>query len=236
MEGKDFSVLEHLEELRRRVLVSLAVVVFAAIFCYPLSGLVLSFMQDSLFFGQNIVSFVVISPLEAVSVKVKASLLMAFTITSPVIFYEFWAFVGPALSIKEKRMLAYAFIPALLLFLTGVSFAYLILLPLSFSFLISEAAPLATPMLSLSETFDFMLFVLFSTGVSFELPLVIGVLTKVGLIDHKVLSAYRRHVIVLVFLAAGIVTPDPTLFSQVILAVPLVLLYEAGVLVSRLVK
>jgi len=236
MEGSALSFLEHLDELRHRVIVSVLVLAFAVVLSYPLAGDLISLMQKDLFSGVNAANFVVIGPMEAVSVKVKASILIACVATSPLLFYELYAFVGPALSEREKKLLFRSFLPAFLLFLVGVVFAYKIMLPMTIGFLIAEAAPIATPMLSLGETYDFIMFILFSTGLSFELPLAVAVLSKVGLVNHKILSQYRRHVIVLIFLVAGIVTPDPTFFSQIILAIPLVLLYEASLWVSRIVK
>jgi sec-independent protein translocase protein TatC len=181
---------------------------------------------------QNI-QLVILAPLEAVSVKVQISLVLGFIISLPVLVYEFWGFFGPALSPKEKRMIAWALMPSTLLFLVGASFAYKVLLPLTISMMVGEAYPVALPMLSLDETMSFIVFVVVSTGVSFELPLVVWVLTKAGLVDYRMLSSLRRHVIVLIFIFAAVITPDVTFVSQTLIAIPMVLLYEASIWVAR---
>jgi sec-independent protein translocase protein TatC len=177
---------------------------------------------------------IMIGPQEALMAYVNVSILIAFALTLPVITYHMWAFIAPGLLKKEKMMLAYLVIPSVALFVIGVSFGYFILLPIILRFLIASAVPLAIPMLSLESTFSFIVTILLALGLVFQLPLITAALTKLGVIRPKTLTGNRRHAIVLLFLAAGIITPDPTVVPQIILAVPLILLYEIGILTSKL--
>lgn len=230
MDGK--SVVDHLEELRSRLWVSIITFALASVFSYPLAVQLLVKIKDDIL---GDVPLVILSPLEAVSVNVKISFLLGFVISLPVLVYEFWSFLSPALNKKEKRVLAYSLFPSILLFLVGVLFAYRILLPTTLEFMLNEAYPVASPMLSLNETFSFIIFILFTTGVSFQLPLVVAALSKVGIVNYKMLSSTRRYAIVVIFIFAAVITPDPTLVSQLLVAVPVTLLYEASIQISRFI-
>ncbi|MFH1126049.1 MAG: twin-arginine translocase subunit TatC, partial [Candidatus Altiarchaeota archaeon] len=233
MEPKALSVVDHLGELRRRLWISVIVFVLASVFSYPLASYIIQIMKEDLMGG---VTLVILSPLEAVSVKVKISLLVGFILSLPVLAYEFWSFLSPGLKAGERRFLAVSLLPSILLFLTGVLFAYRVLLPTAIRLMLDEAYPVAVPMLSLGETFSFVLFVLFSTGVSFQLPLVVVALSRIGILDYRMLSSTRKYAIVGIFIFAAAVTPDPTMVSQMLVAVPMLLLYEVSIQLSRLVS
>jgi sec-independent protein translocase protein TatC len=224
------SVIGHIEELRRRLFVCIIVFVGISLFAYPLSSRVIGMMKEDLLPG---IQLVIVNPLEAVNVNVKMSLLIGFMLSIPALAYESWLFVGPALKKKERLLIAFSIMPLVILFLTGVVFCYKVLMPLTLEFMVGEAYPSAIPMLSLNETFSFVFFMLFATGISFELPLAVIVLAKAGLVDYRMLSSARRYVILALFVIAAVVTPDPTFMSQTLVAVPLVILYEISVQLSR---
>ncbi|MDD5111019.1 MAG: twin-arginine translocase subunit TatC [Candidatus Altiarchaeota archaeon] len=225
------SIYDHLEELRGRIFVSIIFLLLASVFSYPLASSLLARIKTDLLSGQQLV---IIAPLEAVSVNVKISILLGFLFSLPLLAYELWAFVRPALTRRESSMIAGALLPSAFLFLLGAVFAYKVLLPVTLSFMLNEAYPAATPMLSLNETVSFILFIVATTGLSFQLPLVVYALAKAGVVDRQTLSSKRKHVIVVIFIFAALITPDPTFVSQILVALPMVLLYEAGVLIARI--
>lgn len=224
------SVVEHLAELRRRIILVLAVFAVSALLSYPVSKPILSIVKDDLLAD---VDLVVLGPQEAILTYVKVSLLIGFSVALPFITYHAWAFIAPGLLKRERRLIAYLVLPSAFLFLAGVAFGYFVLLPVALTFLVASASGLAEPMLSLSATFGFIATVLFALGVIFQLPLVTAALTKLGVLDAGTLTKYRRHAIVLILLAAALIT-DPSIITQLLLAVPMLLLYEAGILTSKL--
>jgi sec-independent protein translocase protein TatC len=225
------SFLEHLAELRRRLISVTALFVVATIVSYPLSQPILSKVKSDLL---GDIPLVIIEPQEAMVAYVYVSMFFGFALMLPAITYNVWAFISPALLASEKRMVLYLVAPSVLLFLIGVSFGYFLLLPLALRVLIAGAAPLASPMLSLGSVVSFITTILLALGVVFQIPLVTAALSKMGLLKAKTLSKYRRHVMVLIVLAAGIITPDPTIIPQLMLSVPMLLLYELGIITSRL--
>lgn len=169
--------------------------------------------------------------LSAITISITLGFIAAF----PYIFFEFWQFIKPALSEKERRKTSGAIFWVTLFFLLGVSFGYFILAPFTFSFLSNytlgtmhaiETKP------TLDDYLDNMINIIIGTGLAFELPVVSFVLTKVGLIGPAFLRRYRKHAFVVILLVAAIITPSPDWVSQAIVALPLYSLYELGIYVS----
>lgn len=223
----------HLEELRGRLIFSACFFLLLSVFSYPLSGILLEKVKTGLLPGMQLV---VLSPLEAVSVKLKVSFIVGFIAGLPVWLIQAWRFLSPGLEAGERRMVVHSLLPSVVLFILGVSFSYLVLLPLTLGFMVREAYPMAMPFFSLDETMSFVLFMLLATGLSFQLPVVVYALSKAGIVDYKLMSSVRGHVIVGIFIVAAVVTPDPTFVSQLLIAVPMVLLYEVGVQISRFTR
>ncbi|MBD3389197.1 MAG: twin-arginine translocase subunit TatC [Candidatus Altiarchaeales archaeon] len=224
------SLTEHLKELRRRLISVLSVFAIAAILSYPISPSLLSRAKADLLGDLDLV---VLGPQEALMIYVKVSVLLGFAFTMPVLTYHVWAFISPGLLKKEKEFIAYLVLPSALLFASGLLFGYYALLPVALKFLIASAQPLATPMLSLDHTFTFIVSILLALGVIFQLPLVTAALARLGLLDSRALSRYRRHSIVVILLVSAMVT-DPSVVTQLLLAVPMIILYEVGIFTSKL--
>jgi sec-independent protein translocase protein TatC len=222
---------QHLAEARRRLIHVLVVFALAAVLSYPLAKPLLAKVKSDLL---GDVELVVLGPQEALMAYLRVSVLMGFALTLPFMMYHLWVFIAPGLLKHERTLILYLVVPSIILFALGVAFGYLVLLPVALRFLLASAVGLATPMLSLGTTFSFITSILLTLGVIFQLPLVTAALTKLGVVDHQMLARYRRHAIVLVFLAAALLT-DPSVITQLILAAPMVLLYELGIVTSRLV-
>lgn len=165
----------------------------------------------------------------------KVALLAGMIIASPVVIWEIWGFIKPALYPQEKRKFRLLFVLALLLFLTGVVFCYFAVYSLAVDFFLVAGDSLATPMLSIDKYVSFLFGFLVPFGVAFQLPVVLYLTTRVGLTTPDMLRSKRKYVILAIFVLAAILTP-PDVVSQVALGLPMCGLYEIGILVSRCTK
>ncbi|RLI85642.1 MAG: twin-arginine translocase subunit TatC [Candidatus Altiarchaeales archaeon] len=221
---------EHLQELRRRILWILFILVFFSIVSYPLTPSLLSKIKRDLLRGS---SLVVLSPQEAILVYIKISLLLGFTLSLPFIIFHSWRFIAPGLIEREKRLFLCIVTSSILLFLLGAGFAYFFLLPITLRFLLEVANWTAVPMLSLDRTINFILLIILISGLIFQLPLVVGILTRLSLVNYKILSSKRRYVILLAFIISALIT-DPSMVTQILVAIPIIILYEISIMVSKI--
>ena len=180
-------------------------------------------------------------PLEIISIKmagqfsmhIMVSLIVGVVIAFPYVFYEFWKFLVPALHHTEKRHARGAVVYSSLLFLMGVSFGYFLITPLTVHFLGSySVSPEVTNQINLISYVSTMTSVVLASGVIFELPILVYFLTKIGLITPEFMKKYRRHSLVVILVLAAIITP-PDVFSQILVSLPLIALYEVGIVISR---
>lgn len=172
---------------------------------------------------------------EAFTTQLKVSLLAGIVVMSPFIFYQIWAFVKPALYDNEIRLFRFLFFVALLLFLIGIVFCYCYVYELALNLFLISGENLATPMLSIDKYVSFLFSFLLPFGVVFELPVAIFIATRMGVVSHKQLTASRKFVFFGLFILAAILTP-PDVISQIMLGMPMYVLFEVGVLVARFTK
>jgi sec-independent protein translocase protein TatC len=222
--------LDHLEELRSRILRSLAAVVVG---CAAGLWLVQRFQLVSLL-KKPIAPYltggklVVTSPTEPVMIVLKLGLLVGLVLASPIILWQTWAFLAPALYAREKRALVPSLFVGLALFLAGVVLAYLFVVPQALRVLFSFQTEAIAPFITYDAYFGFVLQVTLALGLSFELPLVIIILSWLGVVGPAELNHFRRYAIVLAFIAGAILSPGADVLSMVMMTVPLLLLYEVG--------
>ncbi len=172
---------------------------------------------------------------EAFVTQLKISLLAGIVVMSPFIFYQIWAFVKPALYENEIRLFRFLFFVALILFLTGIVFCYGYVYELALNLFLVAGEDLATPMLSIDKYVSFLFSFLLPFGIVFELPVAIFIAARLGVVDHKQLTSSRKFVFFGIFVMAAILTP-PDVISQIMLGVPMYVLFEVGVLVARFTK
>lgn len=226
--------LDHLEELRWRIIWSLAalmaglIVGFVIVAQFDVIGL-LSRPIAPLLHGAKLVYT---HPGDPFGILMKAAFAIGLVLASPVIIYQVWLFVSPALYSHEKRLAIPVIVGAVLLFVAGVSLAYFVVLPVTLRFLISLGGESLQSMISAAEYFGFAISMSLAFGVAFELPIVILALTALGIVTPEFLNRYRRHAVVLVIVVAAIVTPGTDLTSLFALSVPLYLLYELSIVLS----
>jgi sec-independent protein translocase protein TatC len=233
--GGKMPLLDHLIELRSRLLKSLLAIGFAFGICLyyakPIFGIL---VQPLVRAGQG--KLIYTQLFEAFFVEIKVALFAAFFVTFPVIANQLWAFVAPGLYAKEKR----AFLPFLLatpvLFTAGASLAYFVVAPTAFTWFLTfqgETAGLTQEALpAMGDYLSLMMHFIMAFGISFLLPVLLLLLNRAGLVTREQLAGSRRYVIVAIFVIAAVVTP-PDIVSQLILAIPLIILFEAALLLMR---
>jgi sec-independent protein translocase protein TatC len=231
------SFISHLIELRQRLVraVAAVLVLFVALFIWPGSGYIYDLLAAPLMSalpeGARMIATGVITPF---MVPVKVTALAAFMIGLPYVLYQAWAFVAPGLYEHEKRLALPLVVASTLLFLTGVAFCYFFVFGKVFSFIHNFAPKSITPAPDIEAYFSFVITMFIAFGVTFEIPIVVIVLVRMGVVSVEKLRDARPYVIVGAFVVAAVVTP-PDVLSQFMLAVPMCLLYEAGLFVARFI-
>ena len=237
MSEQQDTFISHLVELRDRLLRSIFAVglAFIALFLYPGAGPIYDFLAAPLMHalpeGTKMIATGVITPF---MVPVKVTAWVALIVVLPYVLYQAWAFVAPGLYAHEKRLALPLVIASTVLFLAGIAFCYYFVFGKVFAFINSFAPQSITPAPDIEAYFSFVLTMFLAFGVTFEVPVVVVVLARAGIVSLEQLKAARPYVIVGAFVVAAIVTP-PDVLSQLLLAIPMCLLYELGLLLARFV-
>jgi sec-independent protein translocase protein TatC len=226
----------HLEELRGRIVRVFLAVGVAFVACYWLSERLFAFLirplarvraEEIVVIGTGVT--------EAFFTKLKVSFIAAIFVASPIIFFQAWRFVAPGLYASEKRVALPFAAVASAFFMLGASFCYGFVFPVSFRFFLEEYASIhVAPELRISEYLSFAARMLFAFGLTFELPVVTFFLARLGVVTHLTLLGAARYAVVAIFILAAVLTPGPDVASQLLMAVPLLLLYGVSILVAML--
>jgi sec-independent protein translocase protein TatC len=228
--------LRHLEELRKRLIASAIAVGIGFAICY--------------FFSERIF-LILIEPLKAVMPEgdqliftalpemffayLKVAFVSGILMASPYLFYQMWMFVAPGLYKQERSLVVPFVLASTLLFVGGALFGYFVVFPFGFKFFIGFSNEYVKALPSVKQYFGFALKLLFAFGVVFELPVIIFFLAKLGLVTTELLRKKRKYAILMTFVAAAILTP-PDVITQCMMAGPLIILYEVGIIVSRFAR
>ena len=237
MSSTQETFVSHLIELRQRVVHALIafLVVFVAIFLYPGAAPIYDFLASPLMKalpeGAKMIATGVVTPF---LVPMKVTALVAFMIALPYLLYQAWAFVAPGLYDHEKKLVLPVVVASTVLFLLGVAFCYYFVFGKVFAFINDFAPKSITPAPDIEAYFSFVITMFLAFGITFEIPIVVMVLVRFGVVSLERLRDARPYVIVGAFVVAAIITP-PDVLSQFMLAVPMCLLYEAGLFLSRFV-
>lgn len=221
-------LMDHLKEFRLRLIKSLAATAVGMAFSYYFIDEIMKILTTpagQLYFTK---------PAEAFLIYIKVALIAGAIAASPLIFYEFWSFLIPAFTRNERSLLMTLVPLSVLLFISGILFAYLLILPQGLHFFLTFTnSTVLQPLLSLESYLDFVLALVVPFGFIFEIPLLLIALAYMGLVGSDMLKKGRRFVIFIAFVVAAIVTPTPDVFSQTSLAVPMIALYELSRLIIR---
>ncbi|MBN1869127.1 MAG: twin-arginine translocase subunit TatC [Candidatus Omnitrophica bacterium] len=224
----DLSFFAHYEELRIRLIKCVIAFLVSSCLFYAVVDKVLAYIVKPV--GQLVFT----APGEAFIARIMLALLGGLFLSLPVVLYQVWRFVAEGLKEHEARY-ARVFAPcSLLLFIIGGLFAYFIAVPVSLRFLLSFSSSLIVPMITIKNYISFVGTMLLAFGMIFELPLVLMFMAKVGMVSPAFLAQRRRYAIIIILTVSAIMTP-PDVVTQLIMAVPLILLYEVGIIAARLV-
>ena len=227
-------LLTHLMALRRVLIVSALAVVIAFFLVYYLAiDHLMAWITRPIV--ERGIEIIYTAMSEALMTKFKVALIAAAIVASPVIIWQLWGFIKPALYPKEIRVFRILFFVALMLFLLGVVFCYMAVYLLAVDFFLVAGDNLATPMLSIDKYVSFLFGFIVPFGVAFQLPVALYLTTRIGWTNHQMLASKRKYVILGIFVLAAILTP-PDVVSQLALGLPMILLYEVGILVCRFTK
>ena len=225
----------HLEELKQRLIRCLIAIGIGFLGCYyfrePLFRIITKPLAQVLPAGSHMI-FTGLP--EAFFIYMKIAFFASLFLTAPYTFFEVWLFVAPGLYSKEKKYVLPFVLSSTFLFVGGVLFGYFLALPPAYGFFVEFSTDFLKPMISFREYLNFTLKFLLAFGICFELPVFIFFLTKVGIVTPKLLSKQRRYAILIIFIVAAVLTPSPDAFSQILLALPLMFLYEISIFVSKL--
>jgi sec-independent protein translocase protein TatC len=231
-------LMEHLRELRRRLITGGVSVALGVVVCFFFAPDIWDFlvapMNDALR-ANDAGTMAILAPLEGVVTYLKVAVASGFFVATPVIAWQVWAFVGPGLYAKEKRVLLPLAIASTLLFLGGAGFGYFVIFEYAFGFFLSVTSGTAEAVMSMESYLKTATRLLLAFGLSFQLPVVVFFLARIGLIDARDMIRGFKYSIVGIFVVAAIITP-PDILTQGLMAAPLVLLYGVGILIAAVVS
>ena len=231
--GSEMSFLEHLEELRWRIIYSIIGIIIGAIVCWIfidtlVDVILLKPARDSGAALQNL------KPFGQLFLYMQIAIIGGMILSIPNLFYQLWKFIAPALRKNERKYILAIVMYSSACFLIGIAFAYFVMLPLTLKFAAHFGSQDIVNQFAIDEYMSIIISVMLAAGLIFELPMVSFFLTKLGILTPQFMKKYRKHSIVIIMIAAALLTPGTDPVSQIILAVPLVLLYEISILISKL--
>ena len=228
------SFLEHLEELRGRLIRSLVALVIGTLFCWGFRTQIFRFLTQPLRQSLPGVQFIAIAPAEAFLLYMKMAVFVGIFVAMPYVLYQVWAFVSPGLHAHERRyVLPFIFFGSLF-FIGGGLFGHYLLFPMTFGFLATFGGEEIKLMPRVEEYFSFYSWFLLGIGLIFQTPVVIFVLSRIGLVTPRFLLRHFKYAVLIAFIVAAVITPTPDAVTQSALALPMLGLYLLGILVSWL--
>jgi sec-independent protein translocase protein TatC len=226
----EMTLIEHLLELRTRMLWALGALALATVVAFVFYQV----WMDIALWPIRGHLLQAITPTEKVFAYFKVTLVVGLIVAMPVIAYQLWAYIAPGLTRQERRYVIAVVPGATLSFIVGMAFAYFALMPAALAFLLGFGDPTIEVRPTIASYISFTTRLLVAIGLVFQLPIVLFFLAKVHLINPKMLGSIRRYVIVVAFIVSAVVTPTPDPFNQLLVAIPILVLYEVGALLARL--
>jgi sec-independent protein translocase protein TatC len=227
MADKRLSLIEHLDELRSRIIKSLVFVIIATILSYNYVDRILVLLINP------VGKLIFIAPQEAFIANIKIAFFGGVFLSSPFVLCQIWRFVAAGLRRNEKKYALAFGLFSFVFFILGAAFGYIVIVPIGMNFLLGFATDLIRPMISVSRYISFIGTISFAFGLVFQLPVAIIFLTKIGIITPEFLKSRRKEILVFIFILAAILTP-PDVVTQILMAAPLIVLYEISVLFSKM--
>ena len=229
---RELTFVEHLEELRRRIIISLASLVAGSVASLPFAPAILTILKMPA--SGSIGKLVFFSPQDAFLIYMRIGFMCGFILAFPVVVYHFWAFISPAINERFRKNIAYFMSFCVAAFIMGASFAFFVLLPKALIFLLSFGSNDLQPVISATNYVSFVTGIILAAGLVFQMPVLSFILTKIGMINAGMLRRKFPIAIIAIFIAAAIITPTVDAFNMLILAVPMLALYEVSIWISAL--
>ncbi len=232
-EGLEMSFLDHLEELRWRIIYSLIGLLVGTLIAW----IFIDFLVDKVLLKparDSGASLQNLRPFGQLFMYMEVAIIVGVIISLPNIFYQFWKFLAPALRKKERKYITSIVFFSTFCFLCGAAFAYYVMIPFALKFAVQFGSSAIKNEFAIDEYLSIVLSIIVGAGIVFELPMISFFLTKIGILKPEYMRKYRRHAIVVIFILAAVLTPGTDPVSQVVLAVPLFLLYEISIFISKL--
>jgi sec-independent protein translocase protein TatC len=230
-EDRDLTIVEHLSELRMRLIRSLLFTLFVTIICYGISDKIMARVQSVIAPALPNGKLIFITPIESFMVSIKFSFFIGILVSLPYILFQFWSFVYIALDRVEKRYFNTFLFFSLLSFYLGGGFSYFIVLPFAIKFLVTGT--IFTPMISVDGYYTFLIYSTLTFGMIFQTPLAILTMCKLKILTPEFLKKSRRYMILIVFILGAIFSP-PDIFSQFLVAIPMLFLFELGIFLCKI--
>ncbi|HEX9916603.1 MAG TPA: twin-arginine translocase subunit TatC [candidate division Zixibacteria bacterium] len=227
--GREMSFLDHLEELRKRIIRSLIAVVIFSVAAYYFSSKIIDFVTKPL------PKVYFMSPTEGFMIRIKIAIIVGVIVSAPVILYQLWRFIAPGLFKREIRTVGPILVFSTFFFFAGGSLCFFLVIPTAVKFLLAFGTEKLQPLMKISDYISFVGFMVLAFGAAFELPIVSYFLAKMGILGPQIMIKGRRYAVVGILILAGVLTPSPDVFSQLMLAVPLYFLYEVSIIIVKVV-
>ena len=234
--GPEMTLLDHLRELRNRIIVCALALIVGVVVCVVFWETILGWLLAPARAGHPDFKLYVFSPTETIGILFKVGLYGGIILASPVWVYQLLAFIVPGLTAREKRMVFPGMVGVIFFLLVGMAFAYWIILPASLGFLLDLGSANFQTAIGGPQYISFATRIIFWVGVAFELPMVLALAARLGVVRAGQLLHFWRYAVVIIFVIAAVITPTPDPFNQSLVAGPLLLLYFLGVLMARIVQ
>nr|YP_010196579.1 Sec-independent protein translocase component TatC [Gracilaria cervicornis]UAD83976.1 Sec-independent protein translocase component TatC [Gracilaria cervicornis] len=228
----EMSIFEHLEELRERIFIASVIFCMLTIACF-------TYMKNIAYILQQPaigIKFLQLAPGEYFFTSIKVALYTGFLLSSPFIIYQITLFILPGLTEKESKLIIPILLTSIMLFFSGIIFAYLILAPAALQFLINYGNEIVEPIWSFEEYFNFVLLLLFSTGIAFQIPIIQIVLGILNIFSSTDMYIYWKYIILGSTIIAAIITPSTDPVTQIILSLAIIILYSSGIIILKLLN
>ena len=239
-EAAEMSFFDHLEELRWRIIRALIGIVLGMIVCWIFIDWIMQdvmlrpilLLNKNLSGGQQPIHLQNLKPFGQLMLYMEVAIIGGIILSVPNILYQLWAFIAPGLMPKERKYIKSIVFFSSFCFLSGIAFSYFVMLPAALQFFAGFGSPDIANNIAINEYMSFIVSVMLAAGVVFELPMVSWFLSKLGILTPAFMRKYRRHSIVAIFILAAVLTPGTDPVSQILLAIPLLVLYEVSILIS----
>lgn len=224
------TLVEHLGELRKRLIISSIAIIIGSLLCYNYIEAIIQLIVRP----AKGMEFIYLSPPELFMSYVQISLVLGAFTAAPVVLFQIWMFIKPGLKDRERKYVLVAMFMGMIFLLMGVAFAYFVIVPMTLQFFVKLSVGNITPLFSFENYISFISSLILSFGLVFELPMIIILLTQLGLVSPNTFKKYRKMVILGIFIVSAILTP-PDVVSQVFMAIPMLVLFEFSIFVSTII-